>query len=249
MVYDDWRIIMKDKVLVVIPAYNESENIEKVLKEIKKDINYADILVINDCSKDNTKEIVEKNGVKCITNVFNMRYAWAVQVGIKYARDNGYDYVIQMDADGQHIAGEAEKLYKEMKKTGSDIVIGSRYLVDTGYPCPFFRKVGTKFFVGIIKLFTGKKIADPLSGFQCLNRDVIEYYAGCGNYPEFPDANLVIEMLLKGYKITEVPVKMRLRETGESMHGGIWKPIKYMITQFYICIVMVIKYAGKRRVK
>lgn len=240
---------MKDKVLVVIPAYNESENIEKVLKEIKKDINYADILVINDCSKDNTKEIVEKNGVKCITNVFNMRYAWAVQVGIKYARDNGYDYVIQMDADGQHIAGEAEKLYKEMKKTGSDIVIGSRYLVDTGYPCPFFRKVGTKFFVGIIKLFTGKKIADPLSGFQCLNRDVIEYYAGCGNYPEFPDANLVIEMLLKGYKITEVPVKMRLRETGESMHGGIWKPIKYMITQFYICIVMVIKYAGKRRVK
>ncbi len=238
-----------DKVLVVIPAYNESENIEKVLKEIKKDINYADILVINDCSKDNTKEIVEKNGVKCITNIFNMRYAWAVQVGIKYARDNGYDYVIQMDADGQHIASEAEKLYKEAKNSESDIVIGSRYLVDTGYPCPFFRRVGTKFFVGIIKLFTGKKIADPLSGFQCLNRDVIEYYAGCGNYPEFPDANLVIEMLLKGYKITEVPVKMRLRETGESMHGGIWKPIKYMITQFYICIVMVIKYAGKRRTK
>ena len=141
---------MKDKVLVVIPAYNESENIEKVLKEIKKDINYADILVINDCSKDNTKEIVEKNGVKCITNVFNMRYAWAVQVGIKYARDNGYDYVIQMDADGQHIASEAEKLYKEIKKTGSDIVIGSRYLVNTGYPCPFFRRIGTKFFVGIM---------------------------------------------------------------------------------------------------
>ena len=240
---------MKDKVLVVIPAYNESENIEKVLKEIKKDIHYADILVINDCSKDNTREIVEKNGVKCITNIFNMRYAWAVQVGIKYARDNGYDYVIQMDADGQHIASEAEKLYKESKKTGADIVIGSRYLVDTGYPCPLFRRIGTKFFVGIIKLFTGKKIADPLSGFQCLNRDVIEYYAGCGNYPEFPDANLVIEMLLKGYKIKEVPVKMRLRETGESMHGGIWKPIKYMITQFYICIVMVVKYAGKRRVK
>ena len=93
---------MKDKVLVVIPAYNESENIENVLNETKKDIKNADILVIDDCSKDNTREIVEKNGVKCITNVFNMRYAWAVQVGIKYARDNGYDYVIQMDADGQH---------------------------------------------------------------------------------------------------------------------------------------------------
>lgn len=242
-------MVKKDKILVVIPAYNESENIESVLKEIKKDINYADILVINDCSKDNTAEIVEKNGVKCITNVFNMRYAWAVQVGIKYARDNGYDYVIQMDADGQHIASEAEKLYKEIKKKKTDIVIGSRYLVDTGYPCPFFRRIGTKFFSLLIRLFTGKIIADPLSGFQCLNRNVIEYYAGCGNYPEFPDANLVIEMLLKGYTITETPVKMRLRETGESMHGGIWKPIKYMITQFFNCIVIVIKYVGKRSAK
>lgn len=237
----------KDRILFVIPAYNESQNIEKVLKEIKKDVNYADILVINDCSKDNTKEIVEKNGVKCITNVFNMRYAWAVQVGLKYARDNNYDYVIQMDADGQHMASEAEKLYKEIKKSGSDIVIGSRYLKDMGYPCPFFRKIGTKFFKFLISLFTREKIADPLSGFQCLNKSVINYYSGCGNYPEFPDANLVIEMLLKGYKITEVPVKMRIRETGESMHSGILKPIKYMVMQFYICVVMAVKYVGKRR--
>ena len=239
----------KDKILFVIPAYNESENIEKVLKDIKKNVKYADILVINDCSKDNTKEIVEKNNVKCITNVFNIRYAWAVQVGIKYAKENDYDYVIQMDADGQHLASEAEKLYLEAKKSNADIVIGSRYLKDMGYPCPFFRRVGTRFFEHLIKLFTGKRIADPLSGFQCLNKDVIKYYAGCGNYPEFPDANLVIEMLLKGYSICEVPVKMKLRETGESMHSGVWKPIKYMITQFYTCIVLVVKYAGKRRVK
>ncbi len=240
---------MKEKVLFVIPAYNEAENIEKVLKDIKKNFKNADILVINDCSTDNTGEIVKKNKVKCITNVFNMRYAWAVQVGIKYARDNNYDYVIQMDADGKHIDSEEKKLYKEASKNKVDIVIGSRYLNDMGYPCPFFRRIGTKFFEFIIKLFTGKKIADPLSGFQCLNKDVINYYAGCGNYPEYPDANLIIEMLLKGYNISEIPVKMKLRENGESMHSGIWKPIKYMITQFYTCIVMVVKYAGKRRVK
>ena len=218
----------KDKVLFVIPAYNESENIEKVLKELKKDAAFADVLVINDCSKDNTREIVEANGVKCITGVFNLRYAMAVQTGIKYAERNGYDYVIQFDADGQHIANEAVKLYERMKKEKCDIVIGSRYLVDTGYPCPFFRKIGTKFFSAIVKLTCKQKIADPLSGFQCLNRRVIEHYAKMGNYPEFPDANLVIEMLLLGYKITEVPVKMRLREAGESMHGGIIKPIKYI---------------------
>lgn len=239
----------KDKILIVIPAYNEAENIENVIKEIKKDINYADILVVNDCSSDNTVEIVEKNGVNCVTNVFNMRYAMAVQTGIKYAYQNNYDYVIQMDADGQHIASEALKMYKELKKNDVDIVIGSRYLKDMGYPCPLFRRIGTKMFEWIIKIFTGKRIADPLSGFQCLNKKVIKRYAKMGNYPEFPDANLVIEMLLNGYKIEEVPVKMRIRENGVSMHSGILKPIKYMIEQFYTCVVTVIKYAGKKENK
>lgn len=236
----------KDKILFVIPAYNEEENIEKVLNEIKKDVNYADILVINDCSKDNTAEIVKGNSVRCIDNVFNMRYAMAVQTGIKYAYNNGYDYVIQFDADGQHIAKEAEKLYRKSKATDCDIIIGSRYLENTGYPCPFFRRIGTKIFEKVIKLFCRKRIADPLSGFQCLNRKVIERYSKMGNYPEFPDANLVIQMLLLGYKIEEVPVKMRLREAGESMHGGILKPIKYMINMFYTIFFILITYKKKK---
>lgn len=238
-----------DRVLFVIPAYNEAENIERVLQEIKKDVDFADIVVINDCSKDNTKEIVEKNRVKCISNVFNMRYAMAVQTGIKYAQKYDYDYVIQFDADGQHIASEAIKLYEEAKKGNYDIVIGSRYLEDMGYPCPFFRRVGTKLFEFLIKLFTKKRIADPLSGFQCLNKDVIKRYSVMGNYPEFPDANLIIEMLLLGYSIKEIPVKMRLRETGESMHGGIIKPIKYMIQMFYEVVVITIKSIRIRKVK
>ena len=238
------------KVLFVIPAYNEEANIKKVLEEIKKDVDFADILVINDCSKDNTKEVVEECGVKCITGIFNMRYAWAVQTGIKYAYQNGYDYVIQFDADGQHIAKEAVKLYEEAKKSKADIVIGSRYLKDMGYACPFFRKIGTKMFVVLIKFFCHEKIADPLSGFQCLNKKVIAKYNKMGEYPEFPDANLVIEMLLSGYKIVETPVKMRLREEGESMHGGIIKPIKYMINMFYTIFFIVIQNFGfKKRVK
>lgn len=236
----------KKKILFVIPAYNESDNIEKVLKEIKKDVDYADILVINDCSKDNTAEIVVKNGVKCINHIFNMKYAMAVQTGIKYAYENNYDYVIQFDADGQHIAKEAEKLYNEIEKSNCDIVIGSRYLVDTGYPCPFFRRIGTKLFELIIKLFCHTKIADPTSGFQCLNRKVIKKYAQMGKYPEFPDANLIIEMLREGYKIKEVPVKMRLRESGESMHGGIIKPIKYMINMIYTIAFILISTPRKK---
>lgn len=239
----------KEKTLIVIPAYNEEENIKKVLDEIKKDIDFADVLVINDCSKDNTEKIVRECGVNCINNIFNMRYAWAVQTGLKYAYQNDYDYVIQFDADGQHIAKEAIKLLEHSKKTNCDIVIGSRYLKDLGYPCPFFRRLGTKTFSWLIKVFCKKKIADPLSGFQCLNKKVIKQYSKMGEYPEFPDANLVIEMLMKGYKIEEVPVKMRIREMGESMHGGIIKPIKYMINMFYTILFIVIQNIGFKKVK
>lgn len=237
------------KVLFVIPAYNEEANIENVIKEIKKDVKYADILIINDCSTDNTKKIIEDNNVKCITGIFNLKYAWAVQTGIKYAYQNDYDYVIQFDADGQHIAKEAEKLLNEMKKSNVDIVIGSRFLKDTGYKHPFFKKVATKLFTLIIKIFCKQEITDPTSGFQCLNKKVIEYYSKMGNYPEYPDANLIIDVLLKGYTIKEISVKMRLREAGESMHGGIIKPIKYMINMIYTITVILIINAMRGRKK
>lgn len=240
--------VKKDKILFVIPAYNEMKNIEKVLTEIKDDAPFADILVINDCSKDETEKIVKKNNVRCITGVFNLGYAWAVQTGLKYAYQNDYDYVIQFDADGQHIANEALKLYETCKNTKADIVIGSRYLKDTGYPCPLMRRIGTKWFAHLVKLFCKQRIADPLSGFQCLNRNVIARYSKMGMYPEFPDANLIIEMLLDGYKIVEVPTKMRLRETGESMHGGIIKPIKYMINMFYTIVFIMIQNIGNKKV-
>ena len=162
-----------DKILFVIPAYNEEANISKVLSEIKKDFETADVLVINDCSTDQTLEVLKKSKVKYISNIFNMGYAMAVQTGIKYAAIYDYDYVIQFDADGQHIAKEAVKLYEHAKKNNCDIVIGSRYLKDMGYPCPKFRRIGTKIFEKIIKWSCNKTIADPLSGFQCLNKRVL----------------------------------------------------------------------------
>ena len=238
-----------EKVLVVIPAYNEELNISKVLDELKKDVSNFDVIVINDCSKDNTKKVVEEHEINCIDGIFNLRYAWAVQTGIKYAYQNNYDYVIQFDADGQHIANEASKLLEFAKKNKSDIVIGSRYLKDMGYPCPLFRRIGTKIFDILIYMFCHKRIADPLSGFQCLNRRVIERYSKMGKYPEYPDANLVIEMLFEGYQIDEIPVKMRLREVGESMHGGIIKPIKYMFNMFYTIFFILIQNIKIRRKK
>jgi len=234
-------------VLFVIPAYNEQNNIKKVINEIKNDVSYADILVINDGSKDKTSEIVKKENIKCIDMIYNVGYAMAVQTGIKYAYENDYDYVIQFDADGQHIANEAIKLLEKADKEDYDIVIGSRYLEDRGYKCPFFRKIGTKIFSLLIRIFCHKKIADPLSGFQCLNKKVIKLYSQKGQYPEYPDANLLIEMIYKGYNICEIPVEMRMRDAGESMHSGIIKPIRYMILMFYTIVLIVIKNIGGRK--
>ena len=212
-----------DKTLTIIPAYNESQNIQKVLDELKKDFPETDILVINDSSKDNTREIVEKNNINCITTVFNLNYAYAVQTGIKYAKENNYDYCLMFDGDGQHIAKEAKKLLNKIKETNADIVIGSRYLEKGNYNSPRLRKIGTNFFIWLVKITCNEKITDPLSGFQIINKRVIEKYSKMGEYPEFPDANLIIEMLLDGYTIEEVSVKMRNREFGESMHGRNYK--------------------------
>ena len=236
-----------EKTITIIPAHNEAHNIQKVLDELKSDFPETDILVINDSSTDKTKEIVNINGIKCITTVFNLNYAYAVQTGIKYAKKHNYDYCIMFDGDGQHIAKEAKKLLEQIKETNCDIVIGSRYMEKGNYNAPILRKIGTSIFTWLIRISCKKTITDPLSGFQIINRGVIEKYSKIGEYPEFPDANLIIEMLLEGYTISEVSVKMRNREFGESMHGGIIKPIKYMIVMLYTITILILNKIFRRK--
>ena len=225
----------------ILPAYNESKHIKNVINDIRKNVPDADIVVINDYSKDDTSKIVRNLGVICLDVPFNMGYAMAVRTGIKYALENDYEYVVQFDADGQHLASEAIKLIEKIKKTGADIIIGSRFLKQTEYKHPFFRKIGTKLFSLMIKIFCKQSISDPTSGFQMFNRRVIKRYSKMGKYPEFPDANLIIEMILEGYKIEEVSVKMKESLDGISMHGGIIKPIKYMIKVTYSIVFILIK--------
>ena len=232
---------MKD-LLVIVPAYNEEMNIMGVVNELEKDIPAADILVINDCSTDNTLSILKHNKVNYITTPFNLRYAGGIQTGFKYALKKGYKYVAQFDGDGQHVAFELAKMYEVAKNDKVDIVIGSRFIKETNYKHSFFRKIGTMLFQRIIKMSCGVRITDPTSGLQVLNYKVYEEYSKINNYPEFPDANLIMEMILKGYTIKEVPVIMKERVYGESMHGGIWGPFTYMLRMFYSIFLVILKY-------
>lgn len=230
------------KVLIIIPMYNERENIEKVIAEIKRDLEFVDILIVNDCSTDDSLDIIKTiKDINYLSLPVNLGYSGALQVGFKYALEQGYEFVIQFDGDTQHIASEARKLFDIIIEKNVDIVIGSRFKAQTDYKHSFFRKIGTSLFKEIISKFCNTEITDPTSGFQVLRKKVFEKYAKMNNYPEYPDANLLIEMLLHNYKIEEYQVQMRSREFGESMHSGIIKPIKYMIKMFYAILLVLVK--------
>ncbi len=229
---------MKDY-LLIIPAYNEERAIGRVLENIisKGYLETVDVLVVNDASDDGTADVVKAfDGVNMITHVFNLGYGSSLQTGYRYALDNGYRYVLQIDADGQHDVCNIQILIDALNKPDKngilpDIVIGSRFEKGSrSFAIPSVKKVSISFFRALIKATTKKRILDPTSGLQGLNRKAFSYYSGFGNFDnDYPDANMIIQMLMMGYEISEVPSVMHERVTGVSMHAGIIKPLIYML--------------------
>ena len=159
------------KVLLIVPAYNEALNIEKTIKDIKDNTDY-DYVIINDCSKDNTKEICQKNEFNLINLPINYGLTSAIQVGMKYAKQNGYDIVIQFDGDGQHQAKYLKSLVEEIQKENCNIAIGSRFVTKRK---PISMRMLGSFLLSIaIKLTTFKTIKDPTSGMRAFDKKSIE---------------------------------------------------------------------------
>lgn len=229
----------KDTV-IIIPAYNEQERIVFVIDEVRTELPEVSIVVVNDNSKDETAKKAKEKDVTVISHPYNMGYSAALLTGLKFAYYKGFNNAVLFDGDGQHIASEIKTLFNEQKSSQSDIVIGSRFIVKSDYNHGFLKTIGTNLFSSLIKAFTKKRITDPTSGFQLLNKKVIKAYTQMSGFPEFPDANLIIYVLKKGLTVSETPVKMRLREDGESMHSGIWNPIKYMILMLYSLLLAAV---------
>lgn len=176
------------------------------LKEVMPEIDY---IIINDCSKDRTLEICKENHFNVISLPVNLGIGGAVQTGYRYAKENGYDIAIQMDADGQHNPIYLPKLIEEIEK-GNQLVIASRFLEKEGFQSTFLRRVGIQFYSKMIKRLTGVRITDTTSGFRATNREVIELFAESYpvDYPE-PETNAILAK--KKYAICEIPVKMEAR--------------------------------------
>lgn len=216
-----------EKVLIIIPAYNEEKNIERVVDNIIENYPQYDYLVVNDGSKDQTAKICRKKGYSHLNLPVNLGIGGAVQAGYQYAYANDYDLAVQIDGDGQHDVFYIEEMIRKMKEEQAQIAIGSRFIRKEGFQSSRARRFGIHFLSNLIFLCTGKRIYDVTSGFRIVDRFFIRYYAE--NYPmDYPEPEAIVTAFLNRAKIVEVPVIMREREGGSSsIHS--WKSMYYMI--------------------
>lgn len=224
---------MKQKILIIIPAYNEEDNILKtyncIVNHNKNNKIKYDVVVINDGSIDKTEKILRDNNINHIQLVHNLGIGGAVQTGYKYAFENDYDIAVQFDGDGQHDINYVKYIIQPIIDDKADMVIGSRFIKKEkdNFNSSFSRRIGICLISFFIKLKTGKKIYDTTSGFRAINKNVIKLFNN--DYPtEYPEPISSVVTIMNGYRIDEVPVKMKAREGGKSsIHS--WKNAYYMI--------------------
>lgn len=217
------------KTLVIIPAYNEANNILSVVSNLKKTSPKTDYVVVNDCSKDETERICRANGLNYINLPSNLGIGGAVQTGYLYALNNNYDIAIQMDGDGQHDPEFIPKLIKPIENGEADMVIGSRFVNKDkkGFQSSFMRRLGSKLIHCMLKLSCGIKISDSTSGYRAASKKLIQFFSE--NYAQdYPEPEAIISSVMNGYKVEEVPVCMHERQSGKSSINPM-KSINYMI--------------------
>lgn len=230
------------KVLLIIPAYNEEECILNTVNKIKsynkKNKTKYDALVINDGSTDKTGEILDKNKILHIDLIQNLGIGGAVQTGYKYAYENGYDFAVQFDGDGQHDVSYVSKLIEKLEKTSADMVIGSRFIdkSSSSFKSSFARRIGIRLISTVIKLKTKKRIYDTTSGFRAVNRNILELFKN--DYPlEYPEPISTVDVILSGYVVEEVATSMNERSGGVSSIKS-WKKAYYMINVILSILAM-----------
>ncbi len=227
------------KTLIIIPAYNESGNIERVVNNLRNNYPQFDYVIINDGSKDNTAEICRKCGFNLIDLPVNLGLAGAFQTGMKYALQNDYDAAIQFDGDGQHRPEYIEKMEAEMVASGADIVIGSRFVTEKKPFSP--RMAGSRLISLLILLTTGRHIKDPTSGMRLYGRKVLKEFADKPNYGPEPDT--IAYLINRNCTVKEVQVVMDERIAGTS-YLSFMSSLHYMLR---ICLsILFVQWFRKR---
>ena len=229
-----------NRILILMPARNEQGRIGVVIGAARRTVPGADLVVVNDDSSDATAAEALAAGAIVLPHPVNLGYGAGLETGYTYAVRNGYDLVLQMDADGQHVADELPFLLAPLLSGRADLVLGSRFLgPGTCGKIPTVRRMGQRFFAGILHLLTGQRFTDPTSGFQGLNGRTLALFSS-GVFPcDYPDADVLLMAHRAGLNITEVPVVMRPRTGGTSMHSGL-KPLYYGIKMLLSLFIVLL---------
>ena len=234
----------EQKILLIIPAFNEAETIECVVKGLITNFPQYDYVVVNDGSLDGTGELCMEKGYQVLNLPINLGIGGAVQTGYRYALKYGYDIAVQLDGDGQHDASYVKRLIEPLLAGEADVVIGSRFLRREGFQSSRSRRIGINILSDLIWLCTGKRIRDVTSGFRAVNRRFITIYAE--DYPsDYPEPEAIITAVMHRGRVAEVPVVMKEREGGTSSIT-FRKSVYYMIKVTLAILVKRISYGIRR---
>lgn len=233
------------KILIIIPCYNEQENIVQVIDNLKNAFPEGDFVVVDDCSKDKSREILTQNQLNHLRLPANLGIGGGVQSGYLYAVERGYDITVQMDGDGQHNPAYLKDIIEPVRSGKLDMCIGSRFITGEGFQSGALRRFGIKTLSWLIHLLTGTKVKDVTSGFRACNKELTAFYAE--NYAQdYPEPEAIIAAVQNGFRVGEVPVIMEERQGGTSSINTI-KGAYYMVKVGLTLIVYRIIEGGRRK--
>lgn len=224
------------KILVIIPCYNEEENLERVIERLKCAAPEVDYLIVNDCSTDGSAALCKRNGYHFLDLPVNLGIGGGVQSGYLYARANDYDITVQMDGDGQHNPAYLAQVTAPVINGELDFCIGSRFITKKGFQTSFMRRFGINIIGILIYILCGQRILDTTSGFRACNKALTSYFAD--HYAQdYPEPEAIISAVLQGYRVGERPVIMEERLGGKSSIGTPFQSAYYMIK---VCVGLVV---------
>jgi glycosyltransferase involved in cell wall biosynthesis len=228
------------RLLAIVPAYNEEDMIDRVVRDIHRHAPAFNVLVVDDGSVDSTAMRAEEGGAIVLRHPFNIGIGGAMQSGYKYALAHGYDVAVQVDGDGQHKSEYLPEMLDALRTGGeADMVYGTRFRGDPGYRVPFGRRLGNLIFSLVLSAITRQKITDPTSGFRMVNRRGIELFAR--DYPhDYPEVEAILMLHNNRLRIHEVQVRMNARGFGRSS-------IDYPRAAYYMMKVMLALFVGLLR--
>jgi glycosyltransferase involved in cell wall biosynthesis len=233
------------RVLLIMPAFNEAGRLGPLIENVREAFPLADVLIVDDGSSDATAREALAAGASVARHPFNLGYGAALQTGYRFAISKGYDFLVQMDADGQHDPLGLDALLDAVRKGRADVAIGSRFLSPEGFKSSFARRLGSTFFGALASLITGRRVTDPTSGFWAMNRGAVEICSRDTFPHDFPDADVLIALGRAGLRIEEVPVRMFPRAEGVSMHKGL-RPLYYVFKMTLSIFVELLRTRASR---